>query len=488
MQLIRGESVIFAKQINVVMSEQELYIPYPELPDVSTGSTPYIYYIKEGNGNIISLQFDDGKLDDASLRLKQQVTPEVRQTIELLEKKLLEEEMTGVEVEAFEDDESKQPFDPSSISIEKRVVTMDAIIRRLEQKTIRLNPGFQRKEVWDETRKCQLIESLLLCIPIPMFYVSADAKGGWTVVDGLQRLSTIRDFVLGQDFLSSGDVSKKGHGFRLSGLEFCGSLLNGHNMAELPTLYANRIMETEFTFTVINPGTPEDVKRNIFKRINTGGMILSQQEIRNALYGGECSSLLNELAEMRCFKDATGWSVKSLRMEDKELVLRFVAFLIRDYHRYNKSVNPDTWLGDTMMIYNAMPSLDNRDIKKLVKEGNVAIEDITVMTKDDIVISFEKAMNRGRELFGPHAFRKSIPGNRRAPINKSLFETWGVLLSLLSENEFKNLRGNKQQMLNEYAEFLYTNDFVIAISRDSMNKWSVHHRYTIVSDLINKYK
>lgn len=469
------------------MNEQELYIPYPELPNVSIGSSPYLYYVKEGNGNTISLQFNDGKLDDASLYLKQQTTPEVRHTIELLEKKLLEEEMTGVEDEAS-DDESKQPFDPSSISIEKRVITMDAIIRRLEQKTIKLNPGFQRKEVWDETRKCQLIESLLLCIPIPMFYVSADAQGGWTVVDGLQRLSTIRDFVLGQDFLLSGDVSKKGHGFRLWGLEFCGSLLNGRNMAELPTLYANRIMETEFTFTVINPGTPEDVKRNIFKRINTGGMVLSQQEIRNALYGGECSVLLNELAEMRCFKNATGWSVKSLRMEDKELVLRFVAFLMRDYRRYNKSVNPDTWLGDTMMIYNAMPSLDNRDIKKLVKEGNVAIEDITVMDKDAIIESFEKAMTRGQELFGPHAFRKSIPGNRRAPINKSLFETWGVLLSRLSDDEFKKLCSNKQLLLNEYADYLYTNNFVIAISRDSMNKWSVNHRYTIVSDLINKYK
>lgn len=480
--------MLFLQDKKFYMNEQELYNPYPELPDVSTGNIPYIYYIKDGNGNVISLQFDDGKLNDTSLLVKQQAPSEVRQTIELLEKKLLEEEITGVEEEASDEDESKQPFDPSSISIEKRVVTMDAIIRRLEQKTIKLNPGFQRKEVWDETRKCQLIESLLLCIPIPMFYVSADAKGGWTVVDGLQRLSTIRDFVLGQDFLSSNDVAKKGHGFRLSGLEFCGSLLNGHNMAELPILYANRIMETEFTFTVINPGTPEDVKRNIFKRINTGGMILSQQEIRNALYGGECSVLLNELAEMRCFKDATGWSVKSLRMEDKELVLRFVAFLIRDYHRYNKSVNPDTWLGDTMMIYNAMPTLENRDIKKLVKEGNVTLDDITVMTKEEISNSFEKAMNRGQELFGSHAFRKSIPGNRRAPINKSLFETWGVLLSKLTDDEFKNLRRNKQQLLNEYADYLYTNNFVIAISRDSMNKWSVNHRYTIVSDLINKYK
>ncbi len=470
------------------MNEQREYIPYPELPNVLTGSTPSLYFIRETDGSKISLQFQDGRLDKASLQVKHNASDELRQTIELLEKKLMNEEVIGVEDEADEDDESKQPFDPSTISIEKRVITMDAIIRRMEQNTIRLNPGFQRKEVWDETRKCQLIESLLLCIPIPMFYVAADAKGGWTVVDGLQRLSTIRDFVLGQDYLKTMDVSKKGHGFRLSGLEFCGSQLNGHNMAELPTLYINRIMETEFTFTVINPGTPEDVKRNIFKRINTGGMILSPQEIRNALYGGECSLLLNELADMRCFKDATDWSVKSLRMEDKELVLRFVAFLIRDYQRYNKSVNVDTWLGDTMMIYNAMPGLDNRDMKKLVKEGNVILEDITVLTKREIVESFEKAMNRGQELFGSHAFRKSLPDNRRTPINKSLFETWGVMLSKLTDVEFSNLLRNKTQLLAEYADYLYTDNFVIAISRDSMKKNSVQYRYSIVSNLINKYK
>lgn len=470
------------------MSEQKEYIPYPELPDVSTGSTPSLFYLKEADGTRISLQFQDGRLDETSLQIKQTVSEELRQTIELLEKKLIDEAAIGVEDEAAEDDESKQPFDPSTISIEKRVITMDAIIRRMEQNTIKLNPGFQRKEVWDETRKCQLIESLLLCIPIPMFYVAADVKGGWTVVDGLQRLSTIRDFVLGKDYLETRKIDKKGHGFRLTGLEFCGSLLNGHNMAELPTLYTNRIMETEFTFTIVNPGTPEDVKRNIFKRINTGGMSLSPQEIRNALYGGECSLLLKELAEMRCFKDATGWSVKSLRMEDKELVLRFVAFLIRDYQRYNKSVNVDTWLGDPMMIYNAMPELDNRDMKKLVKEGNVVLEDITLLTKGEIVEFFEKAMHRGQELFGSHAFRKSLPESRRTPINKSLFETWGVMLSKLTDAEFSNLLRNKTPLLAEYADYLYTDNFVIAISRDSMKKGSVQHRYSIVSKLINKYK
>ena len=428
------------------MNEQKEYIPFSELPDVSTGSTPSLYYIKGADGTKISLQFLDGRLDEASLQVKQNASDELRQTIELLEKKLMDEEVMGVEDEA-DDDESKQPFDPSTISIEKRVITMDAIIRRMEQNTIRLNPGFQRKEVWDETRKCQLIESLLLCIPIPMFYVAADAKGGWTVVDGLQRLSTIRDFVLGQDYLKTMDVAKKGHGFRLTGLEFCGTLLNGHNMAELPTLYTNRIMETEFTFTVINPGTPEDVKRNIFKRINTGGMMLSPQEIRNALYGGECSWLLNELADMRCFKDATGWSVKSLRMEDKELVLRFVAFLIRDYRRYNKSVNVDTWLGDTMMIYNAMPGLDNRDIKKLVKEEWWT--DTTITTDSEgyaVVDAFKGDYTIGEQQFADTDWPKYLIRCRKS--THEIFETRGILESHLQpsgNHTFADTRKTKQE-------------------------------------------
>lgn len=472
------------------MNEQELYIPYEELQDVSTGSTPGVYFVRASDGNVLRLQFVDGRLDEASEQVKQSADEAVQHTIELLEKKLIDEEVKGIEDEAAadDDDETKQPFDPSSIKIEKRVVTMDAIIRRLEQGTIKLNPGFQRKEVWDDMRKCQLIESLLLRIPIPMFYVSADSNDHWTVVDGLQRLSTIRDFVLGQKYLSSKEAKDKGHGFRLFGLEFCGTQLNNHDMAELPTLYSNRIMETEFTFTIINPGTPEDVKRNIFKRINTGGIQLSPQEIRNALYGGECSKLLSGLAEMRCFKEATGWSVKSLRMEDKELVLRFVAFLLRDFTKYRKSVNVDTWLGDTMMIYNALPGLDNRDVKKLVREGNVVVSDVQVMTADAIKTAFEKAMRRGQQLFGPHAFRKSLPGRRRSPINKSLFETWGVLLSKLTEQEFANVLRNRQALLTEYESNLYHNDFIVAISRDSMSKWSVGYRYRIVSELINAYK
>ena len=104
-------------------------------------------------------------------------------------------EKIGIEVD--EDEDAIEPFNPEDISIQQKVVPMDVIIRRLKQKSIHLSPSFQRKDVWNATRKSRLIESIMLNIPLPMFYVAADENGTWEVVDGLQRLSAIRDFIIG---------------------------------------------------------------------------------------------------------------------------------------------------------------------------------------------------------------------------------------------------------------------------------------------------
>lgn len=215
--------------------------------------------------------------------------------------------------------------------------------------------------------------------------------------------------------------------------------------------------------------------------------MLSPQEIRNALYGGQSSKLLNKLADSRIFQEATCWSVKDERMEDKELILRFVSFLIRDYSTYNKAQNIDDWLCDTMIILNNRENLNARDIKKLVREKRVNLPDVALLTDDEIVSRFILAMKRGKEIFGKHAFRKSLPPHRRTPINKALFETWGILLSKLTEDEFSNLRTNKASLLNDYKGYLWDEKFIIAISRDSMNKNSVNYRYSELLNLIRKY-
>lgn len=396
--------------------------------------------------------------------------------------------LNGVEDEVVEgEDEEMEPFNPEEISIDPKVVPMDALLRRLVQKTIILNPDFQRNEVWNDVQKSRLIESLMLKIPIPMFYVASDTKSVWSVVDGLQRLSTIRDFVLGKEYLKDPEKNKekKGYGMKLTGLEFWGSKYDGKCFNELPIFLQNRIYETEFRFTVVNPGTPEEVKRNIFKRLNTGGAPLTPQEIRNALYTGKATKLLAKLVKEKDFLLATCGSIQSDRMLDHEIILRYVSFLIRDYSSYNRSFGSDIWLSDTMIILNARPTYDSVDLQKRVQKKTIVADSIKDLNDEKISEIFVVAMRRARTLFGKHAFRKSVPGMRRRPINKSLFESWSVLLGGMSEEDFIRLKKRRTAFFKDFSNLLKDEKFENSISRDSMKHASVAYRYYELNALLN---
>lgn len=406
----------------------------------------------------------------------------MHQNINELEIQQLELLAQGVE----DENEEFQPFDPEKISIDTKPITMDTCLRRLEQGTIILNPDFQRNEVWTMEKKCRLIESLMLKIPLPMFYVSADEKGYFYVVDGLQRLSTIRSFVLGDKFLSTKEQRFKGDGFKLNELEFWGNQYNDQNFNELPVNIQNRILETGFTFTIINPGTPEEVKRNIFKRINTGGEPLTPQEIRHALYIGESTKLLLRLSQTKEFLEATSGSVKSNRMMDRELILRCLAFNVRSFINYPNNNDMDSFLSDTMRIINIMPSLNGKEGEKVFKEK--VLKEHVLITKVNVLEErFFNAMKRGKEIFGEHAFRKSYPSKRRTPINKALFEAWGTLLGKLTDNEFENLKNNKTKFIEKHSVLLEDFNFSYAISRDSLKFISVKDRYEKFSTLLNEF-
>jgi CO dehydrogenase/acetyl-CoA synthase epsilon subunit len=386
------------------------------------------------------------------------------------------------EVEDF--DLKSYPFDPEDISIDKKPMVMDAIIRRFKQGTIIMHPDFQREEVWSRETKSRLIESLLLRIPITMFYVSADEEGKLTVVDGLQRLSAIRDFVLKEDYKPT-NAKALGDGMRLQGLEFLTDY-EGKTFNELPISMQNRINETEFTFTIINPGTPDEVKRNIFKRINTGGEGLKPQEIRNALYAGKSTELLRILATSPAFTKATTSSVRSNRMESYEVVLRGIAFMLRDADSYPKNGNMDKFLGDTMVILNSYPDFSDREILRLEKMEGLDLNSVKKDRIEKIEEIFKLAMKRAKTLFGTHAFRKSYGTKRRTPINKALFELWCSILAVMDENDFNKIRYSSQFM-TDYNALLDDDKFNVYISRDSWKPTSVRNRYVIINDMIKKY-
>lgn len=387
------------------------------------------------------------------------------------EEKIIEEladenESSGVEAEQNQFDRH-EPFDPASISLSSKVVALDTVLRRIKNSTIQLAPNFQRNYVWTPERKSLLIESMMLRIPLPMFYVSEDRDGIWEVVDGLQRLTTIRDFILGSD----GD----GKGFRLKGLEFWADLFDGKDFhtierkMNMPRI-VNNILEAELSFTIINPDTPEKVKRNIFKRINTGGMRLSMQEIRHALYQGEATELLIDLTDSPAYKKIIGDTVKDNRMAGRELALRYISFHMIGWKRFKGDM--DTFLSDTMRHIN----------------GELNIETSFPYHRQKILDDFSLGLSRSSEIFGEHAFRRSRPGVRKTPINKALFELWVFIFSRTSDDLYLKILQDRENFLTSYYELLDGDpDFIDSIGRYAGDLTGVKHRYTKTIKLIRSF-
>jgi len=381
------------------------------------------------------------------------------------------------------------PFNPNDISIDTKPVLLGTILTRLEKGNLKLNPPFQRKEVWDKRQNSRLIESLMLKIPLPTFYVSSDQDENWDVVDGRQRLTAIKEFILGNYDNKKKEYDKKG--FKLQDLEFWDEL-NGKTYEELPGKLYNRITETVFNFTIINPDTPEKVKRNIFKRINTGGLPLSPQEIRHALYQGDSTELLEKLVERQTFISVVG-QVNDNRMKYREYILRFLSFYIRDYNHYPQDSNMETHISNTMRIINIINNISFDKVKEEFKyDKDINLNDMYLSIKKvcikRIAKDFFLAMNRAKEIFGTHAFRKSFFGKKRARLNKTLFEVFGNLLIDLNRKEFEYLKENKKLFLIDYEKnFLLKTEFSDSIGKDAQKKNSVKKRYEELSKLIQKY-
>ncbi len=163
----------------------------------------------------------------------------------------------------------------------------------IEQNLIELNPGYQRRSVWkDNKKKSLLIESLMLRIPIPAFYFYENEDGKYQVIDGQQRLTTIKEFVDG--------------GFRLSKLEYLGTEYNKKKFKDLDTKYVQRIYRTQIAVNILDARSPKNVIYDIFRRVNTGGVNLNPQEMRNAICKQEVRDFLVKRGEASARGTGTG--------------------------------------------------------------------------------------------------------------------------------------------------------------------------------------
>ena len=317
--------------------------------------------------------------------------------------------------------ENVTPFDPSKIDIKMDKLILDSIIKRIKNNELEFEAAFQRKAgLWGVFQKSQLIESILLKIPLPAFYFDATDDDKWLIIDGLQRISTIKEFVV-EDKL------------KLKGLEFMTDL-EEMKFSQLPRSLQRRIEETNINAYLINPATPNNVKYNIFKRINTGGLILEAQEIRNALFQGQATKFLTTMSKTEEFLIATDGSIKSDRMLDCEFCLRYVSFT-NLLERYNG--NMDTFLS----------------------EGMEYLQNIDEMELNSILCKFKKNMNISYKVFEKHCFRKVFGDGRRRPINKAIFEAISVVIFNSSKEQIENYLNCKEIIKDKFKKMCLDYDF-----------------------------
>ncbi|MFQ3231255.1 MAG: hypothetical protein ACI9DO_002636, partial [Reinekea sp.] len=278
----------------------------------------------------------------------------------------------------------EKPFDPRKVDVSINTPNMGALIKRLEHGEIDLFPDFQRsKDLWSKQAQSRLIESLLIRLPIPAFYFDAISDEKWQVVDGLQRLTAIKNFV----------IEKK---LPLTKLEFLKEY-EGCYYDDLPRPLTRRIDEFQTSVYLIKPGTPLLLKYSLFNRINTGGLKLKPQEMRHALSQsvnkGAASKFLSGIVNTEIFSQVVG--NKNNRMSHEELALRHMAFKIYGPNEYKSS----------------LPNFLDLTMNKLGK----ITEDERNFYKTELLKSLELALH----LFGDHAFKKSlIEPDHKKVVNK----------------------------------------------------------------------
>ncbi|MEB3966517.1 DUF262 domain-containing protein [Streptomyces kunmingensis] len=339
------------------------------------------------------------------------------------------------------------PFDPDLIEVQTRNPTVSLLLNRIRRGTIDLAPDFQRRAgIWTPQAQSRLIESLLLRITLPTLYAAEGDDDSWAVVDGVQRLSTIARFVA-PDSIGAEPL-------RLTGLEYLHEY-EDCTFDALPGRLQTRIEETELVVLLIRRGTPEPVKFNIFARINTGGRPLTRQELRHALIPGNARSFLAELASSNEFQHATGNSVSSERMSDREMCLRFLAFYLTPHHDYYGQ-DFDGFLRGAMHAINRLDLGELRQLETVFKD----------------------AMRASSAVFGEHAFRKQFRGsNRRTPVNKALFEAQSVTLSRYPERHIDFFAEQHERVTEKFLDLMDEPYFFNSVSSSTGDTGKVRHRF-----------
>lgn len=305
--------------------------------------------------------------------------------------------------------EEGKVYPMSGIKVDKGFYSLFELKRRYdaEPKRIILDSDFQREDIWRRDNKAELVESVLMGLPLPIFYFNQDKYGNLIVVDGRQRLTAMFSYMNGE--------------YTLNNLKILPGL-NNKKFSELSPVQRTQIEDFQIQAHVIMPPTPDRIKFDIFDRVNRGGMRLNKQEMRNALYQGEATRLIKRLAESEAFSVATGKAfLHENRMKDKYILTRFITFYL-----FQKKMLQDE---------KGAEYLYKDDIDEILGIGMDTLNHMEATEISKIEKTVLKCLERSYYYLGEDGFRLS-GGERRSPINMNVFETvMNVMLYLPAEKE-----------------------------------------------------
>ena len=329
------------------------------------------------------------------------------------------------------------PIDDLLIRHESR--TIHDVIRRIGQGNYVMDPEFQRDFIWPEDKQSKLIESVIMRIPLPVFYLAEDDEGRMVVVDGLQRLSTFQRFVKGELPLRLPERSE----------------LAGKRFSDLSSKLQNRVEDSNLIFYIIDSKAPERARLDIFERVN-GGVPLTRQQMRNSLYMGQATRFLKKEAQTEIFLSATGQSLNRKTMRDREFVNRFCAFRLLGLEKYRGDM--DDFLAECLRQMNEM---EQNELSHLAKE-------------------FRRGLQNNFNLFQEHAFRKHAPEQeKRSVLNASL---WDVMSTGLSRYGVGQIRARGKSLRQAVYGLLADEEFNTAITYGPNDTRKVRRRFEMTQE------
>lgn len=369
-----------------------------------------------------------------------------------LEELQIEEEQDFLDVTDDNELELEKDEDDRKIIWQAKDFSIREFSSMLQDGDLELQPEYQRNFVATPKIASKLIESVLMEVPIPVIYLAEEKDSTYSVIDGQQRLTSFLSFING--------VFPDGEQFKLTGLKVF-SELNRKTFADLDKEYQNKIRTTTLHTIVIKKESNEDVKFEIFERLNTGSIKLNEDEIRNTVYRGDYVRLLSELEQNETYHQLVRKDNYKKRMIYRGMILRFFALSEKTYINYKPSMKQ-------------FCNRELRDNRYLAEEKSKEYRN-----------RFLDCVDMVKVVYGENAFRRYIPGDNEnesgkwiaTRINMALYDIQMCGFANYSKNEvLRNADYIREAMLDL---MINNKEFIDSILIQTSDKTVLKTRFKI---------